>query len=251
MTPIDHLVALSRAVGDPALDAAILGEGNTSIAIDEATFAVKGSGCSLEAFAPEHAVALKRAPILALLDQDLDLDGLNAAYDAAKVDPGQVRRASVETILHALLLDLPGVTAVAHTHPTAVNSLLCTSQWREHLAGRLCPDEAVVLGPDSAFVPYVDPGLVLARAVREAVADYRKRIGAVPKAIYMQNHGFIAVAANPREAENITRMAIKAARMRLGCLQAGGIAALPEATVAHLLGRSDEVYRQAQLAAKA
>ncbi len=43
-------------------------------------------------------------------------------------------------------------------------------------------------------------------------------------------------------------MGIKAARIRLGALTAGGINPLPAATIDHLLARPDEKYRQKQLA---
>ncbi|MFM2090008.1 MAG: hypothetical protein RLZZ127_497 [Planctomycetota bacterium] len=250
MPTLADLVTLSRAVGDPALDAVVLGEGNTSVRVDERTFLVKGSGCQLATFAPEHAVHLRFDRILALLDGDgpVSESALSAAYESAKVDPAQTRRPSVEAIFHAYLLSLPGVQAVAHSHATAVNGLTCGRLWPHSLAGRMFPDEAVVLGPDSVFVPYVDPGVVLGRAIRDGVERYRAQWGAVPKVIYMQNHGVIAVGASVTEAVNITVMAIKAARIRATAIQAGGIATLDGSTIAHLLGRPDEKYRQAQLA---
>ena len=66
----------------------------------------------------------------------------------------------------------------------------------------------------------------------------------------MQNHGLIALAGSPTEATNITAMAIKAARIRLGALAAGGINRLPTEVIDHLLGRPDEKYRQAALSGR-
>lgn len=249
---IEEFVALSHAVGEPSLDAAILGEGNTSVVAPEDTFYVKASGCNLASLGPEHAVHLRRAPILALLDGGpVDEAGLQAVYKASKVDPGVAARPSVEAVFHALLLGYPGVKAVAHVHPTPVNALTCSRSWPLSLAGRLCPDEAVVLGPDSVFVDYVDPGVELARRIRSGADAYVARWGQAPKVIYMQNHGVIALGASTTEAVNIVKMAIKAARMRLGAMQAGGIHPLPADVVSHLLGRPDEKYRQQMLAASA
>jgi len=248
MDPHARLVELSHAVGAPALDAAILGEGNTSVRVDDATFLVKASGCQLATLGRDDLVHLRFDKLLPLLDGGAISEAeLSAVYESAKVDPGHKRRPSVEALFHAMCLQQPGVQVVAHTHPTAVNGLTASRGWPEVLSGRMFPDEAVVLGPDSVFVPYVDPGVVLARAIRDGINAYRARHGATPKTIYMQNHGLIALGATQTEAVNITAMAIKAARIRHIALTTGGINRLDEATVAHLLGRPDEQFRMAAL----
>jgi rhamnose utilization protein RhaD (predicted bifunctional aldolase and dehydrogenase) len=250
MSILSDLAAMSNALGDPACDCAILGEGNTSARADGLTFYVKGSGCSLASMVEGDFVRLDFARILSLMDgPPADEARIKATYEEAKVDAAQARRPSVETLFHAVLLGYPGVAVVAHTHPTAINSLTCCPRWSEHLNGRMFPDEAVVLGRDSVFVPYVDPGVVLARTIKAGVDAYRARHQEVPKAVYMQNHGFIALAANTTEARNITAMAVKAARIRLGALAAGGISLLPTTVIDHLLARPDEKYRAKALSA--
>ncbi len=252
MSILSDLVAMSNHLGEPGGDCAILGEGNTSARLDERTFYVKGSGCSLSTMGEGDFVHLDFARILSLMAGEVaDEVRIKAVYEEAKVDPAQKRRPSVETLFHAVLLGYPGVTVIAHTHPTAINSLTCSPRWREHLAGRMFPDEAVVLGRDAVFVPYVDPGVVLARTIKEGVDAYRERHREVPKTVYMQNHGFIALAANPTEARNITAMAVKAARIRLGALAAGGINLLPAEVIDHLLARPDEKYRAQALSGPA
>jgi rhamnose utilization protein RhaD (predicted bifunctional aldolase and dehydrogenase) len=252
MSLVDDFVAMSHAVGAPEWDAIILGEGNTSLLAENDTFYVKASGCNLSTLTAEHAVQLRRAPLMALLEKATVVSEaeLQETYKLAKVDEAVKARPSVEAIFHALLLGYPNVKAVVHTHPTAVNALTCSKGWPAVLEGRICPDEAVVLGPDSVFVDYVDPGAVLAKTIRVGVDAYMAKWGAFPKAIYMQNHGVIALGASPTEALNVTQMAIKAARMRLWALQAGGIHPLSPETVLHLLGRPDEKYRQQMLAGK-
>lgn len=253
LSSMDELVSMSNRLGDPALDAVILGEGNTSTRVDEHTFLVKGSGCQLQTMTAADFVQLRFATLLPLLERDSVSEAeLTSAYEASKVDPTNKRRPSVEALFHALCLQLPGVNYVAHSHATAVNGLTCGKGWPATLAGRMCPDEAVVMGPDSVFVPYVDPGVILAKAIRDGIAKYRTEWNAVPKVIYMQNHGVIALGSTAQEALNVTAMAIKAARMRAIVLSAGGgIALLDRATVLHLLGRPDEKYRQQALGLRA
>ncbi|MCK6489209.1 MAG: class II aldolase/adducin family protein [Planctomycetes bacterium] len=247
MTSLNDLVSMSNALGAPALDAAILGEGNTSARCDGDTFWVKGSGCTLASMGAGDFVHLRFREILGLMGKAADEKLISSTYEAAKVDPAQKRRPSVETLFHAVLLSYPGINVVAHTHPTFVNSLTCSPGWDVNLAGRMFPDEAVVMGRDSVFVPYTDPGVPLASAIKAGVDGYIARFGEAPKVVYMQNHGLIALAASHGEAVNITAMAIKAARIRLGALTAGGIRTLPAATIDHLVARPDEKYRQAAL----
>ena len=156
----------------------------------------------------------------------------------------------METVFHAALLQLPGVTAVGHTHALAVNALSCSTAWPSCCTGRLFPDEAVVCGPATVTVPYMDPGVELAKAIRVAAADYVSEYGAAPKMIVMQNHGLIAIGSTPDEVDRVTAMADKAARIRLGALSVGGINELGAGTTAQLLDRPDERYRQQQLAGK-
>ena len=63
----------------------------------------------------------------------------------------------------------------------------------ENLRGRMYPDEIVLLGEDSVFIPYTDPGIPLAREIKKQIDTYISEYGSVPKCIYMQNHGFVAL----------------------------------------------------------
>ena len=111
--------------------------------------------------------------------------------------------------------------------------------------GRLNPDEAVILGRDSVFIPYIDPGVELAKAFKQGVDDYAQKHGEIPKVIYMESHGVTALGGSAKQTQGIMEMAVKAARVRLGAIQAGGIKTLPTETINHLLGRPDEHYRMA------
>ena len=166
---LSQLITLSRNLGDPALDYAILGEGNTSARADGDTFWVKASGAELRTIDANGFVRVHFDHVLALLEtDDLSDDDVKASLEAAKVDPTAAAHPSVETVLHALALQADGVNFVGHTHPTAVNAVLCSQKAEEAVAGRLFPDEIVYCGPAPVYVPYTDPGLPLARAVRQA-----------------------------------------------------------------------------------
>jgi rhamnose utilization protein RhaD (predicted bifunctional aldolase and dehydrogenase) len=240
------LVDMSIELGRPENDYSILAEGNTSTQTSADEFYVKASGFSLRGCTLDSFVACKLETTLALLDDPhADLQG---SLDFLKVNPTDTRRPSVEVVLHALMLTVGGAKFVGHTHPSAINSILCSVNAQAIVSGRIFPDEVVLCGPESVWVPYTDPGLPLARTVHAQVLRFiEKYDGMTPKVILMQNHGLIALGQTAREVEQVTQMAVKAARIMLGTFAAGGPRYLSEADILHLWKRPDEIYRRAIL----
>ena len=99
----------------------------------------------------------------------------------------------METLLHALCLQLPGISFVGHTHATAVNMLTCSVGFEQAYAGRLFPDEIVLCGPAPVLVPYTDPGVPLAKEVWARIQRHVEQHGENPRVILMQNHGIVAL----------------------------------------------------------
>jgi len=242
---IDELVALSRELGAPDNHLAILAEGNTSALLDEERMLVKVSGASLHDTSTESFLEVWIDAVLALLDDNPRSEAEQEAALAACIVGGDTRlRPSVETPLHAVALRHGGARFVGHTHPTAVNAILC-SRHAADLTRALFPDQIVVCGSEPVFLPYVDPGLPLARALRDAL---RARAGAPPRTLYLQNHGLVALGRSPHEVLAITRMAAKAASILGGALAAGGATFLSEEEAAAIDARRDEHYRRARFA---
>ena len=162
------LLDLSHQLGNPALRLAILGEGNASAKLSDETFLVKASGCSLPTLDKTGVVECRSKTLLPLLDKtnlsDAEVDGtlLNSRLDATAKKP------SVEALFHAWLLSLPGIEFVGHTHAQAVNSILCSPRAQEFAVKKIFPDEIVCCDVASVFIPYTDPGLKLAQAIRVA-----------------------------------------------------------------------------------
>ncbi len=242
---LSQLVSMSRNLGDPALDYAILGEGNSSARVDGDTFWVKASGAELRTIGPEGFIQVRFEGVQRLLDTGgLNDDQVKAGLEKARVDPDISARPSVETVLHALALQLPGVNFVGHTHPTAINALLCSRDVEEAIAGRLFPDEIVYCGVAPVYVPYTDPGVPLACRVRDLMHRHMDSHGEVPKVVLMQNHGLIALGNTAGQVENITAMAVKAARVLLGTFALGGPRFMTAEAVARIHTRPDEQYRR-------
>ena len=248
--PLTQLLDLSHALGDPARDWAILGEGNTSTALDADAFLVKASGSQLATLTPEQVATVRFAPVLEALESVQALSDAETTGLLLSSCIGESRRMpSVETLLHAYLLTLPGVGFVGHTHVTSINGVICSANgWSILERGeRLFPDEIVVCGIAPCCVPYIDPGLPLARELRRQVAAFIETHGMPPKTIYLRNHGFIALGKTASEVIQITMMADKAARILTAALACGQPTFLTPDNVARIYSRPDEHFRQKAL----
>lgn len=251
MTPAEELVQLSRELGREERQLAILGEGNTSCDLDDGTFLVKASGTSLGTLSPDGLSRVSHAKVDALLDrahiteQEIE-DGLVACL----ADPAH-KKPSVETFLHSICLREPGVKWTGHTHSTSVLSILASVRGTEPFLRHVCPDAIVVCGRHVLAIPYLNPGLDLARAVRDGLADFRAEHGKPPKVILMQNHGPVALGASSKEVLNIMLMLDKWARVLLGAYAAGGPNFLSEEDAEKIDSRLDEAYRRKMIEAKA
>lgn len=242
----DLIADLSRRLGDPAMDAAILGEGNTSVR-DGDTMLVKASGATLAVAEPEDFVRLDLAAALALIGDEHAGDAeVDALFSAVAESEG--RRPSVEALLHAVVYEATDARVVAHSHPTSVNALLCSQSAELLVDGALFPDQIVVLGATPLLVPYVDPGIRLARHVRAMLRDHIDQHGEPPKIIYLRNHGMFALGATAAQVLGITAMAQKCARGIIGAAAVGGVKFMPADEAARIDSRPDEKYRRALLA---
>jgi len=245
---LDRLLTLSHELGREDRKLAILGEGNASTRVSADTFIVKASGSNLATLSPLGVSECRFAGLLALLERKAMTDAaIDDALFAARVD-SDAKKPSVEAIFHAWLLTLPGVNFVGHTHPVAVNQLLCSKHARTFAKRRLFPDEIVCCGVESVFVPYTDPGLKLAQAIRTAVVASIKRLERAPRVILLENHGLIALGATPEAVLAASLMCTKAAEIFVGAAAAGGVPRfLTSAQVTRIAGRPDEHYRQKAL----
>lgn len=248
---LEELASLSRELGREDRQLAILGEGNTSADLGDGTFLVKASGTSLGTLTAEGLSHVSHAAVDRLLarpdasEQEIE-DGLVACL----VDPTR-RKPSVETFLHSLCLREPGVGWTGHTHTTSVLSVLASRHGAEPFHRHVCPDAIVVCGRQVLSIPYINPGLELALAVRDGLARFRAEHGKPPKVILMENHGPVALGASSKEVFNIMLMLDKWARVLLGAFATGGPRFLPDEEVARIDSRLDEAYRRRMIEAKA
>ena len=176
---LNDLVSLSRRFGeDPEF--ARGGGGNSSVKADGILY-IKPSGTSLAALTAESVIALDVRPLMDLLNAAPErvvaggTDEVMGVAIGARVGVRDDRRPSVECLFHALLPE----RFVLHTHPTTVNAVTCAKRGAE-ITERL-------FGSSVLWVPYTDPGLPLARLIRDAGRNYQERTGnAAPRTLFFR-----------------------------------------------------------------
>lgn len=241
------LLELSHQLASPIHPLAILGEGNTSARLSDETFIVKASGSSLGTLDRTGVVECRSAAILPLLEKDNLTDAeVDGTLLDSRVDP-QAKKPSVEALFHAWLLTLPGIEFVGHTHAPAVNSILCSPRAAEFAVKRIFPDEIVCCDVASVFIPYTDPGLKLAQAIRTQTEEFLRNLGRPPRVILMENHGLITLGRTIQSILSAMLMAEKAAAIWLGAAALGGPKFLTPEHVARIADRPDEALRRKML----
>ncbi|MGN6751938.1 MAG: class II aldolase/adducin family protein [Intrasporangium sp.] len=250
----DDLLELTRLLGQPGLDLAILAEGNTSELLDDGRLVVKASGANLASSTKEDFVVVDVDEVMALVDDpgasQADLTAVLVAQDASR-DDGSPRRGSIETLVHAavarLAREVGGIRFVGHTHPTQVVGLLASVHAADAWSRIVYSDEAVVIG-HPLFVPYATPGIELGRLYDERLREYVAEHGRLPQLVLLGNHGIVATAPTAAGVEAVSLMAVKGARVRTIALSVGGLAPLSVADVAKFFARDDVAERRTNLA---
>jgi rhamnose utilization protein RhaD (predicted bifunctional aldolase and dehydrogenase) len=184
--------------------------------------------------------------------EDARKKGITKKADAAldhilqnsKTPKGEKRKASIETLVHVVAFELMGVTWSLHTHPTPVVSLAASKDGAKHYSGTVFPDESVTCGPVPLFLPYAEPGLNLGLGVYNGVKKYLDKYGRAPGQIILGNHGLCTFGGAAAETLATTSIAVKAARVRIGALSAGGINFIPKTAAEKIAFRPDEVARR-------
>jgi len=114
---LTEIIRLSHALGDPQFDLVILAEGNTSVRTAADRMLVKASGSNMRTAGEQDFVEVDLAVFMDLINAGpASDDDVTAMLTAATIQG--MKRPSVESLLHAVCLQIPGVNVVVHTHPT-------------------------------------------------------------------------------------------------------------------------------------
>jgi len=210
------LIRISNTTGkDPALVQG--GGGNTSVKTNDGRYMyIKASGTALKDMNEKAGWRRMRIePALAVI-KDNQLAKLNAATREPEVvnrlllacddDVKSGARPSVEAHLHALL-----DKHVIHLHPVVIGAYVNAKQGKEEIERIFAKEQFPPL-----WIPYADPGFMLARKVAELVAGYEKQYGRKPAVMILAKHGLFVTAKTADAAIRLVNKVISRCKSRIG-----------------------------------
>ena len=217
-----ELVKISKAVGSDS-SLVLGGFGNTSVKTAEGRFMyIKQSGTALKDMTSRGGWRrLKLDSVLAIL-KDRTLAGMAAGEREDKIavtlliacddkfcvagrGGRRVVKPSIESCFHSTLDRF-----VIHLHPAAVLAYCCARGGRAELE-RLFKQERF----PPVWVPYADPGYMLAKRIEKLVCDYKARYGRATAIMFLQNHGLIVAANSSDTALRLVRRVVNTCDSKL------------------------------------
>ena len=186
---IDTLLSESQRYGSDERFV-LLGGGNTSYKKDGVLY-VKASGSELASIGPKGFVKMDLARMDSIWANTYSSDDDEREEEVLKDMmacrlKGEGSRPSVEALLHALL----PFSYVVHLHPALVNGITCSVEGKRAI-GRLFPD--------ALWIELVKPGFILAKIVRQRLAEQKELSGKISSVIFLQNHGVFVGAESLEE----------------------------------------------------
>ena len=192
------------------------GGGNTSVKTADGKYMyIKASGTALKDMNTKKGWRrLRLAPVLSIIE-----DKSLAQLDAGKREPEVVARLllacddkvtsgarpSVESHLHSFL-----GKCVIHLHPLVVAAYVNAKNGRAELE-KLFKNETF----PPLWVPYTDPGFMLAKKIARLVGDYQNQFGKKPAVMILEKHGLFVTSETANAALRLVRKVIKLCSSKL------------------------------------
>ncbi|MBE0534127.1 MAG: SDR family oxidoreductase [Phycisphaerae bacterium] len=206
---LKQLIRISNAVGkDPAFVQG--GGGNTSVkTADGRSMYIKASGTALKDMSEQQGWRrlnveqtlgiIRDKAVVALPDQTRELEVTNRLLLVCDDNIKAVARPSVEAHLHAFLK-----RCVIHLHPNAIGAFVNAANGKARLE-KLFADEK----HPPLWVPYTDPGFMLARKISSLVEAYEKEHGTKPSILFLEKHGLFVTEDKPNAALDLVQRVIE------------------------------------------
>lgn len=209
------LIKISTTTGkDPVLVQG--GGGNTSVKTDDGKYMyIKASGTALKDMNEKKGWRRLRIDSVLAILKDKSL----AAFDPHPRETEVVRRLavacddyvtdgsrpSVEAHLHAFL-----DKCVIHLHPIAIGAYVNAKNGKTEIE-RLFADEKL----PPLWVPYTDPGFMLAKKIDTLITGYKNRYGRKPAVLILEKHGLFVSANTPDVALRLVHNVVKRCNSKL------------------------------------
>ena len=212
---LTDLIRISNITGR---DAALVqgGSGNTSIKSSDGKYMyIKASGTALKDMSRKGGWRRLRLDLVLAIIKDKSLTKLetntretevvNRLLLACDDRVASGARPSVEANLHAFL-----DRCVIHLHPNAVGAYVNAKNGKAELE-KLFKDEKF----PPLWVPYTNPGFMLARKIAKLIDDYKNQFGRRPAILFLEKHGLLVSARSPNAALQLVRKVINRCNSKL------------------------------------
>jgi rhamnose utilization protein RhaD (predicted bifunctional aldolase and dehydrogenase) len=192
------------------------GGGNTSVKTEDGEYMyIKASGTALKDMNSKKGWRrLRLAPVLSIIE-----DKSLAKLGADKREPEVVdrllfacddnikdgARPSVESHLHAFL-----DRSVIHLHPLVVGAFVNAKNGKAEIQKLFKAEKFPPL-----WVPYADPGFMLAKKIAGLVNSYQKQYGKKPVIMILEKHGIFTTAATAETSLRLVRKVIRMCKSKL------------------------------------
>jgi len=236
------LIKISRDTGaDPTLVQG--GGGNTSVKTADGKYMyIKASGTALKDMSAtvgwrrlrlEVALSVvKDKEISKLPPQRRELKVVDRLLEACDDDVKVEARPSVEAHLHACL-----EKCVIHLHPSAAGAFVNAKNGWSRLQKLFKAEKLPPL-----WVPYTDPGYMLAKRIARLVAAYKKQYDKGPAILFLEKHGLFITAPTATGAMALVRRVIKQCNAKLKQPKKGKLRAVPQDKINAAKACIDEAY---------
>jgi len=209
------LIRISNVTGkDPSL--VMGGGGNTSVKTDDGKYMyIKASGTALKDMNEKKGWRrLRLNAVLSILEdkviahleaQKRETEVVNRLLLACEDDVKDEARPSVESHLHAFL-----DRCVIHLHPLVVSAYVNARNGKAELE-KLFAGE----GSPPLWVPYADPGYMLAKKIGGLVREYTQEHGSKPEILFLAKHGVFVTAKTAEVALRLVHRVVSVCGSKL------------------------------------
>jgi len=190
---VQDLIKISRSYGSQK-EYVIAGGGNTSLKTEDKLW-IKASGFALSTISEEGFAVMDRKKLAKISENEYSSVSFERESqikdDLAEATITKDKRPSVETSFHNAI----NYKFVVHLHPTLINGIMCSNKAEELVQ--------LIFGEEAVYIPYIDPGYILFKAVETKIIEFRAAKGYDPKIILLQNHGIFVSADTTQEVSAI------------------------------------------------
>ena len=221
-TTLTELIRISKAVGkDSSL--VLGGFGNTSAkTLDGKYMYIKASGTAIKDMTERKGWRRLRVDSILAMLRDKSLNCMDVDEREAKVTNGLFSacddkfkaggKPSIESGFHSMLDGY-----VIHLHPAAVLAYVCAKNGQAELQ-KLFKKEKFSAGrlpPPPLWVPYANPGYMLAKKIETRTRSYKSLYGRGPQVMFLQNHGLLVSSNSSSTALQLVRKVVNICKSKV------------------------------------